>query len=83
MSDNGGAVFVFGVPRRFAEPPGIPPGHPGTFCPPCSSVPLEQACNGCPRLVQAQRDRDRVRADTPITPRLRRPWWRRLREESE
>ncbi len=77
MNDDEGPVFVFGIPQRFAEPPGIPAGHNGSFCPPCSSVPLEQACVGCPRLMQAQRDRARLRADTPIPPMSRRRWWRR------
>ena len=65
-------------------PPRIPPGHPGTCCLRCIAVPLEHSCEGCPKLVQAVRDRERLRGE--IRAELRREreetkprrGWRRL-----
>ena len=70
-------------------PPRIPAGHPGTCCLRCVAIPLEQACHGCPKLMQAQRDRERLRAE--IRAELRherentkpRRWWRRLRRNGQ
>jgi excisionase family DNA binding protein len=61
-------------------PPRIPPGHPGTCCLRCIAIPLEHSCEGCPKIAQAARDRERMRRELGIEDdrRDRRPWWRRL-----
>jgi hypothetical protein len=70
-------------------PPRIPPGHSGACCLRCIAVPLEHSCEGCPKLVQAARDRERLRAEVRAELRREReetkprPWWRRLIKRKE
>ena len=75
LRDSGGGWEWDGLLGSFHEtapwlagerlpPPRIPPGHPGTCCLRCIAVPLEHSCEGCPKLVQAVRDRERVRASS-------------------